>query len=205
FEEGWFDELIEYATSFGGTEMDIDEMIAEAEAELGLSLPEDAETLAGESMTLAVSSDFDPETFFNSADGSDVPVAMKIKGDADGIESVLAKMVSSLSAEDPDAATVMGSDSEGDYVVVGPNADYRAELLEDGGLGDTDTFQDVVREAGDAGSILFVNFDAGEGWLANLAGDDHEVQENLEPLAGLGLSGWEDDGVGHSVLRITTD
>ncbi|MFA6575621.1 MAG: hypothetical protein WCS84_09380, partial [Nocardioides sp.] len=205
FEEGWFDELIEYAASFGGTEMDIDEMIAEAEAEMGLSLPEDAETLAGESMTLAVSSDFDPETFFNSGDGSDIPVAMKIKGDADGIESVLAKMVDSLSAEDPDAATILGSDSEGDYVVVGPNADYRAELLEDGGLGDTDTYEDVVREADRAGAVLFVNFDAGDGWLANLAGDDQEIKENLDPLAGLGLSGWQEDGVGHSVLRVTTD
>ena len=205
FEEGWFDELIEYAASVSGEEMDVDELIAQAEAETGLSLPEDAETLAGESVTFAVSSDFDPEEFFNSGDGSDVPVGVKIKGDADGIESVLAKITDSLSAEDPDAATILGSDSEGDYVVIGPNADYRAELLEDGGLGDSDTYQDVVREAGDAGSILFVNFDAGDGWLANLAGDDHEVQENLEPLSGLGISAWEDDGVGHSVLRITTN
>ena len=205
FEEGWFDELIEYAASFSGEEMDIDQLIADAEEETGLSLPEDAETLAGESLTLAVGSDFDPETFFNSGDGSDVPVAVKIKGDADGIESVLAKLVDSLSADDPDSATILGSDSDGDYVVVGPNPDYRAELLDDGGLGDTDTYEDVVREAGDAGSILFVNFDAGDGWLANLAGDDAEIKDNLEPLAGLGVSAWENDGVGHSVLRITTD
>lgn len=205
FEQGWFDELVEYAASFSGEEMDIDQMIADAEEETGLSLPEDAETLAGESLTLAVGSDFDPETFFNSGDGSDVPVAVKIKGDADGIEAVLAKLVGSLSADDPDSATILESDSDGDYVVVGPNADYRAELLEDGGLGDTDTYEDVVREAGDAGSILFVNFDAGDGWLANLAGDDDEVKDNLEPLAGLGISAWEDDGVGHSVLRVTTD
>ena len=41
--------------------------------------------------------------------------------------------------------------------------------------------------------------------MADLAGGDSEVEENLEPLAGLGLSGWEDDGIGHAVLRVTTD
>jgi hypothetical protein len=198
FEEGWFDELLDYASSFSGEGMDIDELIAEAEAETGLSLPEDAETLAGESLTVAVGSDFDPDVVFNSSDGSDIPVAVKIKGDPEAIESVLAKL-------NPSMDVTFGSDSEGDYVVVGPNADYRAELLDDGGLGDTDVYQDVVREADRSGAILFVNFDAGDGWLANLAGDDQEIKENLEPLAGLGLSAWEDDGVGHSVLRITTD
>lgn len=198
FEQGWFDELLDYASSFSGEGMDIDELIAEAEAETGLRLPEDAETLAGESLTVAVGSDFNPDTLFNSTDGSDIPVAVKIKGDAEAIEAVLAKL-------NPDMDVTFGSDSEGDYIVVGPNADYRASLLGDGGLGDTDVYEDVVRESDRAGAILFVNFDAGDGWLANLAGDDQEIKENLEPLAGLGLSAWEDDGVGHSVLRITTD
>ncbi len=205
FEEGWFDELLDYAASFAGEEVDIEEMIADAEEETGLSLPEDAETLAGESVTVAVGSDFDPEELFGTPGMGEIPVAVKIKGDPDGIEDVLAKITETASEADPEAADVLGSDSSDDYVVVGPDDDYRAEVLEDGGLGGTDAFQDVVREADDAGSVLFVNFDAGEGWLANLAGDDDEVRDNLEPLAGLGLSGWQDDGVGHAVLRVTTN
>lgn len=204
FEDGWFDEAIDYVSSTMGADVDVEGMLAEAEEATGLSLPEDAETLAGESVAISVSSDFDPETFFNSG-GTDLPVAAKIKGDAEGIEAVLAKLVASASESDPEAGDLLGSDSDGDYVVIGPDADYRAEVLEDGGLGDSDVYSDVVREAGDAGSILFVNFDAGDGWLAGLAGDDAEVRENLEPLEGLGLTGWLDDGVGHGILRITTD
>jgi hypothetical protein len=62
----------------------------------------------------------------------------------------------------------------------------------------------VVRED-DLASVFFINFDAGDDWLAGLAGDDAEIRDNLEPLAGLGMSAWEDDGIGHYMFRITTD
>jgi len=204
FEEGWFDEAVDYVGSTMGADVDVEGLLADMEEETGLSLPQDAETLAGESVAVAISPDFDPGLFFNSG-GQDAPVAVKITGDAEGIQDVVDRLVGSSSEADPEAASLFGSDSEGDYVVIGPDADYRAEVLEDGGLGDSDVYEDVVREARDAGSILFVNFDAGDGWLAGLAGDDAEVRDNLEPLTGLGLTGWLDDGVGHAVLRITTD
>jgi hypothetical protein len=207
FDEGWFDELLEYASTFAGDDMNLDELIQQAEEETGLSLPEDAETLAGESATVAIGSDFDPEAL-GSGEPGDVPVGLKVKGDSEAIQGVLAKIVASLSESEPDAEELLGSDSDGDYVAVGPSADYRASLLEDGGLGDTDTFKDVVREADRSGSVLFVNFDAGDGWLVDLAGgmgDDEELAKNLEPLEGLGISGWADGDVSHSVFRLTTD
>ena len=52
---------------------------------------------------------------------------------------------------------------------------------------------------------LFVNFDAGDGWLVELAGDDEEAADNLEPLQGVGMSAWIEDDVSHGVLRLTTD
>ena len=88
--------------------------------------------------------------------------------------------------------------------MIGPNTDYLSELLDDGELGDSETFQDVVRDDG-ASSVFFVDFDAGDDWLADLAGDDAEFRDNLDPLAGLGITGWDDDGVAHAVVRLTTD
>ena len=58
----------------------------------GLDLPADAETLAGDSAALALGSDFDPDAFSSSDDGSDIPIAVKIKGDPDEIEKVLDKL-----------------------------------------------------------------------------------------------------------------
>ena len=203
FEPGWAQDLLDYVGEASGTGADIDEFLDEAESELDLSLPEDAETLFGESAAIAVGSDFDPEAFFNSESGSlEIPIGAKIKGDTEAIQEVVDKV--KATAPSPEDAEIFSTDSDDDYIVIGPDPDYLSELLGDGGLGDTDTYQDVVRED-DASSIFFVNFDAGGGWLANLAGDEPEVKDNLEPLAGLGLTGWEDDDIGHAVLRVTTD
>ena len=203
FEPGWVDDLLDYIDSASGGNLGIDEFLAQAEDELDLTLPEDAETLFGDSVAIAVGSDFDPEAFFGAGDGTlDLPIGAKIKGDPDAIQEVLDKVrATAPTAED---AEIFSSDSDDDYIVIGPDRDYLSELLGDGGLDDTDTFQDVVRED-DPSSIFFINFDAGDNWLAGLAGDDAEIRENLEPLDGLGITAWEDDGVGHSVLRITTD
>jgi hypothetical protein len=179
----------------------VDDLIAELESESGLDLPEDAETLAGDAAALSVGSDFDPEVFFNSTDGSGVPVGVKVKGDADAIEAVLAKIRGTLDAGE---ASFLDSDSEGDMVAIGPDADYRGQVLADGDLGGSDVFRDVVPDADRADAIVYVNFDAGD-WLVNLASGDQEAEDNLTPLAGAGLSGWTDDEVSHLVLRITTN
>ena len=201
FADGWFGKVLDQmATMSGG--MSVEELVAEAKAETGLDLPEDAETLAGDSATLALGSDFDPEAFVNSTDGTDVPVGLKVQGDPDAIEDVLAKLQEKIAA---DGGPELLTESDGDVIAIGLNADYVSTLVEDGDLGDSDVFEDVVREADDASAILFVNFDAGDGWLAEAVGDDPTVQENVEPLQGLGMSAWQDDDVAHAVLRLTTD
>ena len=84
-------------------------------------------------------------------------------------------------------------------VAIGPNADYLDRIVGDGGLGDTDAFRNVVREAEQAGAIVFVNFDAGGDWLAGLAEGDEEAAENLTPLEGFGISVWQDGDTAHGV------
>ncbi|MCD4534780.1 DUF3352 domain-containing protein [Nocardioides sp. cx-169] len=208
FEEGWADELIEYLARYAGEELDLEQLIEQAEQETGLTLPEDAETLAGESATVAIGSDVDLEALFDSGDASDLPVGIKIKGDPEAIEGVLNDLTASLSSSEPEAGEVLETDSNEEYLVLGPSADYRARMLDEGGLGDTDTFQDVVREADKSGSVVFVNFDAGDGWLVNAVngmGDEDELVANLEPLEGLGISVWQEDDVDHSVFRLTTN
>ena len=199
FAEGWFSEFVDQmATSMPG-KTSAEELMKQLGKESGLDLPGDAETLAGESVAVAVGSDIDPEAALNSG-GSDIPVAVKIKGDSNAIADVLDKVRKQAGP----AASFLDSDSNGDQTAIGPDADYRAAVLEDGGLGDTAEFQGVVREAEKASAVLFVNFDAGD-WLVNLAEGDQEAVDNLEPLEGLGMSAWLDDDALHGVLRLTTN
>ncbi|MEO6510524.1 MAG: DUF3352 domain-containing protein, partial [Nocardioides sp.] len=201
FEPGWLTQIVDQMATFTGGDMTSADLFQEASDATGLDLPKDAETLLGQSAALSFGSDFDPEAFFNSGDGSDIPVALKVKGDPDGVQAVLDK----ISAQDATAGDFLGTDADGDVIVVGPNDDYRVEVLKSGDLGSNDVYQDVVRESDQASAVLFVNFNAGDDWLLKLAGDDASVKENLKPLAGFGITAWQDDDWTHSVLRLTTD
>lgn len=196
--DGWVQRMLDQFSSMSG--MSADEMVSQVEAETGMTLPDDLQTLLGDSATISLGSDFTPETFFNSSDGSDVPVGMLVHGDPDAIGSVLDK----VTAKDASAAGVLGHDANGNDVAIGPNPDYRAQLLKNGSLGDSDAFQNLVPEADKSSMAFFVNFDAGD-WLTNLAQDDAEAKANLEPLQGLGMSSWLAGDTSHFLLRLTTE
>ena len=170
-----------------------DDTLADLSELTGLDLPDDAETLTGRSAALAVGPGIDPESLMEDADGTGVPVGLKVDGDADAIGRVVDRLGSPFE-----------SDSDGDVVVIGPDADYRQQLLDDGGLGDTNVYQRALPDSGDAAAVVFVDFDAG-GWLDRLAGDDPEVADNVEPLEALGISAWIVDDTAHAVVRVTTD
>jgi hypothetical protein len=202
FEPGWVTELAERAASFTGGEMTADDLMQEASKATGLDLPADIETLFGQSAALAVGSEFDVENLINSTDGSDLPIAAKVQGDPEAIKGVLAKIVEQA----PSGESFLGTDSDGDTIVIGPNADYRGKVLAHGTLGDSDVFRDVVREADRAGAVFFINFNVNDDWLASAVGEeDKSIEENLKPLAGFGVTAWMDGDFAHSVLRLTTD
>ena len=200
FQDGWFTDLVEQMASYDG-EKSASQMMDEMAQESGLDLPGDAETLTGDSMAVSLGSDFDLETFFNSGDASGIPLAGKVQGDPDAIGGVLDKLRADMST---DEASTLETDSDGNMLAIGPNPDYRSQVLEDGNLGDSDVFRDVVREADKASALVYVNFDAGD-WLMNLAQDDQEAKDNLEPLEGFGISAWQEDDAAHAVVRLTTN
>jgi len=202
FEDGWFTRFVDQMASYSGGQTSASELMSQMSQASGLDLPGDAETLAGDSVALSVGSDFDPETLFSSGDPSGIPIAAKIKGDPDAINGVLDKVRGQMSTEE---SSTFGSDSNGDMVAVGPNSDYRSQVLGNGTLGQSSTFRDVVREADKASALLYVNFDAGDGWLTKLAADDQEAVDNLKPLEGLGISAWQEDDAAHAVVRLTTN
>ena len=201
FEAGWFDAFVDYLKTTVPDEADaIDEGIAQMEEETGLSLPEDIETLLGEGVAVAVGSGIDPDAISNGGPG-EVPVGIKIKGDADEIQAVLDKLKDMAG---PEAAEFMEV-TEGDgFAVLGLQEDFRSDLESAGGLGDTSAYQEVVA-SDEAQSVLFVNFDTDDDWLVRVSGDSPEVSENLAPLSAFGVSGWIDGDVIHGLLKLTTD
>ena len=201
-QDGWAQALLDQVTSVLGSGETPEQMVAQAEKWTGLALPEDLETLFGDSTVLAIGSDFDPEALANSEDVSGIPIGVKVKGDPAAIEGVLDNVRQRIGEP---MSEPLRSRSQGDVIAIGPDDDYLAEILGDGGLGESEAFRNVVREAERAGAIVFVNFDAGGDWLSALAEEDPEAKENLEPLEGLGISSWQDGDTGHGMVRLTTD
>jgi hypothetical protein len=201
FSEGWFTAMVDNMSTLGGADVSVDELMSQMSEQTGLDLPADAETLAGDAMALSVGSGLDLEAFFNGGPG-ELPVGLTIQGEPDEIQGVLDKIKPQLG---PDA-DMLETEADGDRVAISPNADYRASLAGGGSLGDSEAYDEVVEDTDAAAAVLFVDFDADDNWLARLAGEeDPEVAENIEPLSAFGVTGWLEDGVSHSVVRLTTD
>lgn len=201
FGDDWFTKVVERFASSAG--LSPEELIDTMSQASGLDLPEDAEKLAGDSAVLALGAGFDPETLLDSPDGADVPIGLKVQGDADDITEVLAK----LQAQAGPAATFLDSSENDGTVAIGPSGTYREALLEDGDLGDDEAFRAVVPEADDASVVFFVDLDQVEGLLQGVdgLGEQQELFDNLEPLGALGASSWVDGDVAHGVFRVSTD
>jgi len=165
----------------------------------GLSMPTDLTTLFGGGVTFALSGATDPDEVANGGPGS-LPAGVLLKGDPDRIADVLAKIAL------PGAQQLLAA-SKGDGVVaVGPDADYRAQLLKKGSLGDTKEFTDVVPHADQASAAFYISFDNLKTIIDSDAGG-YSAQEraNLAHLQALGSSSWvDDDGIGHGLLRLST-
>ena len=203
-EEGWADALLDYVKKSVPEEADtIDEQLVQFEDETGLAFPEDVETLLGEGVTISVGSGIDPDAISNGGPG-EVPAGIRIKGDADEIQTVLDK-ISDLAG--PEAAEFLKVTEGDDYAVVALQDDYRSALEEGGDLGGSDDYSEVV-EGGDAQTVLYVNFDADDDWLVRLTdelGGDAEVTDNVAPLSAFGVTSWVDGDVVHGMLKLTTD
>lgn len=193
--------------AFGGQS---DSMVAEAEAQTGLDLPEDLQTLLGEAALLALGGDA-PENLAETSGPGDIPFGLKIIGDADEIEAVVAKAEERAGSQLADAGLVQDS-TDGAFVLA-TNEEFAEALKEEGSLGDNENFRDVVPEADNAAFALFIDFDS--AWrtalintFAGPGADSSEaarLEDNTEPLGALGISAWRDGDTSHALVKLTTD
>ena len=203
FRDGWLgDWVASLGELFGGAAAS---GWADLEAQTGLQLPEDLETLLGDGLRLSVDGSFDT----GALAGGDVPrlpVGLRINGDETEITEILDRLLAQVPVGAGD--TLVRSSGDG-YVVLGLDEAYVDALTTDAGLGDTDTFREVVPEADRVSGGVYVDFDAAD-WSNRLAEEmfpgEPEVAANLAPLAALGLTSWlDDEDVQHGLFRLSTD
>jgi hypothetical protein len=199
--EGWLQGYLDAVGGMLGSSASLDAFWGAVEADTDLRLPEDVEALLGAGVSLSVDSSVDLEGLTVWSEIPDAPVALRIAGDPGEVTRVLDILTDQLGA-DGDMVVVEQTD---DLVVVGLQQEYVDSLLGGGTLGELEAFRSVVPDPDRASGALFVNFDAGDGWLDALAEGEEEVAANLAPLDALGMSSWREDDVQHGLVRLTTD
>jgi len=198
--DGWAKALLDTLAASLPADTSVQELVAQTQALTGLSLPQDAQTLTGDGVILAVGAGLDPEEMASSADLTDIAVALKLLGDPDTIGPVLAKLTGSI----PGAEVFLGSTPGEGALIVGPSETYRSELALDGTLGDTPAYTGVVR-TGDSAAVFYLDVDSLDRVLTTFLADDPRLLENVEALSSIGLSTSLVGGVSRVVLRVGTN
>jgi hypothetical protein len=166
--------------------------VAAFEKDTGLTVA-DLEALGGDSFAISAGAGFDPDALFY--DPAQMKLAARISGNADGVEAALAKLPEST-------RTALEWRRVGDDVLVSADAAYLDELVASGGLAGTGAFSDAIPDAGEAASVFYLNFDAGD-WLARSVGAHDRA--DAEPLAGFGYSLQDEGDRERTLLRLTTE
>lgn len=202
---GWVKHYFDQMSAVLGDRISVDDTMAALEMQTGLELPEDIESLLGDSVAVAVTSDIDLAALSRSETPSDLPAGVRVQGDPDDILPVVDKIKANF-GRDADLLVVESSE---DAVAMGFDPGYVQSLLERGDLGDKDSFVNVIPNAEEASGALYLDFDASGGWadqLADILRDgEQEATENLEPLDALGASMWSEGDTQHGLFRLTTD
>ena len=176
---------------------------------LGLTLPDDLQTLVGDGLAVAVRGT--PPGDLRSLSGPEtVPAGLVIKGDPAAIKAVIAKLEHASGGTLKDAG-VTETDGNG-KVALSSDPGYSRSLLGGGGLGDDGTFKKLVPEAGKSSAVLYFNFNS--PWRAAIgkaiadSGDKKAAKQFLDNTAALqafAISGWADGADTHYLVKLTTD
>lgn len=189
--DGWEEHLFDAfgMGMWGGSEKS---MIKEFENSTGLDYPADIEALGGDGFAVVFPDGFNPEKMF---DGGGMPVAFRVNGDPAKVEASLEKLKGA-------AVPTLVWQRDGDDVLVGLDAAHLADLAGTSGLSGSKTYESVLPEAGDAASVLFIDFDA-ENWLVKA--NSKEDRADVEPLKALGFSRTVTGDEERTLVRLTTD
>jgi len=150
----------------------LDEGIASLEDEFGVQMPDDLAALLGDNLVAALDGE--------RSDG--VEVGARVTTDVAAAQAVLDKLEPALGFAGGDLP--VRREVGGDLIVA--SSDRQADRLsESGTLGDVPAFRQAMPDLDDASFALWVDpvtvFEA-------LFGGDGEVDENLEPIDGLGVT-----------------
>lgn len=182
------------------------EMLAELEAQTGLVLPDDLATVLGENLVVAAdASDLDVDALAEFGDFSSIDLGARVVTDPDAFAD-LWERIRGLAADAGAALDELPLRTTDDGFVLATSEDYAAQLLDGGGLADTDVYRTAVADADEADSVFFLNVDTVEQHILHAAGGSlgEAETQSIEALQAIGMAVHLADGHMELSLRATT-
>ncbi|MFC6540672.1 DUF3352 domain-containing protein [Nonomuraea salmonea] len=182
-------EIEKQASATGGAQ--VAQMLQQVKTQFGLSLPGDLATVVGKNFTVAVDSE--------GLDTNQIKGGVRVATDAAKAQAIVDKVLNAMSQNGQPAPQVAKVAGDGVFTLA-TSQDYAKKLAEEGTLGESETFQTAIPNAGDANYAIFVDLDKVEKlYLASMQGDD---KANAEVLRAVGLSGSQTDTEATFSLRL---
>jgi hypothetical protein len=190
---GFFDSLRATIddTGPGGPEGGFDGMVADAERELGIDLPDDLEVLLGSNLVAAMRDD--------QTGSTQLEVGARVITDGPRAVALVDKINKATDAAGSDFPLERRLTDDG--FVAASSTGQVDLLMKDGGLGDRDAVRKALPDLDGATVALWVDIrNLMDGFMG-----DQTVDENLEPIEGLGMTAKvADDGSATYRLRLVT-
>ena len=174
---GFFDGLRSMLDDMGegGPQGGFDGMVADAERELGIELPEDLAVLLGSNLVGALQK--------GSLGGAgEFELGARVTTDGPRAVAVIDKLRQAARAQNEDFPVVRRLTEEG--MIVASTQAQVDRLGADGGLGDRDAVRKALPDVEEASVALWVDF---RGLIGEFTGAT-TVDENLEPIDGIGMT-----------------
>jgi hypothetical protein len=136
----------------------------------------------------------------------DLPVGALIHGDEVKINKVIDKVVARTGAQSSELPVKVSS--KDGKVAIATTSDYGDQLLEEGSLGESKNFKDVVENADDAQAVLYMSLE--NDWMDVIQkmaaqegdADAKEVADNLAVLRAFGASAWTKGDNGYAHVKV---
>ncbi|WP_327591195.1 DUF3352 domain-containing protein [Nonomuraea sp. NBC_00507] len=182
-------EIEKQASATGAAE--IKQLIEQAKTQFGLELPADLATVFGKNFTLAVDSE--------GLNSDQIKGGVRIATDPAKAQAILDKIQQAMTSSGQPAPQIAKVAGDGVFTVA-TTEEYAKKLAEEGTLGDSETFQTAIPNAGEATSAVFVDLDKLESlYLKNMQGDE---KANLQVLRAIGISGTQTDTEATFSMRV---
>ncbi|MGN6162689.1 MAG: DUF3352 domain-containing protein [Marmoricola sp.] len=174
----------------------------------GLAAPEDVTTLLGQAVVLSFGGNA-PTDLGTIQSPQQLPLGLKIKGDAGKIRALIAKVEAKIGGTLAQMGIV--NKVAGQDYVIATNPSYAHAITDGAGkLGTDPEFKAALPEAAQAQSLFFLRIDS--SWrtaILNLmerlgAPNASEVADNTAGLAALGIASWREGDAGMVDMKLTT-